>query len=161
MEGWIARVNFLAHHCPELEIAPIDQEGRQLIAEQMCLGQASQKDLSRADPWPHLRSWLSTEQALALETMAPKDFALPRRKRPVPLRYEGARVILSSKLQDFYDVEASALELCAGRVRITCELLAPNGRPAQITDDLEAFWNSSYEGVKKELRGRYPKHEWR
>jgi ATP-dependent helicase HrpB len=41
------------------------------------------------------------------------------------------------------------------------EILAPNQRPVQITEDLAAFWNTSYAAVKKDLRGRYPKHEWR
>jgi ATP-dependent helicase HrpB len=39
-------------------------------------------------------------------------------------------------------------------------LLAPNGRPVQITDDLESFWRTTYAGVRRQLRGRYPKHQW-
>jgi len=41
------------------------------------------------------------------------------------------------------------------------EILAPNFRPAQVTDDLEGFWERTYPELKKELRRRYPKHEWR
>jgi ATP-dependent helicase HrpB len=40
-------------------------------------------------------------------------------------------------------------------------VLAPSQRPVQITDDLEGFWQNSYPQIKKDLRGRYPKHEWR
>lgn len=160
-ETLMARINFAAEHCPELGIAAIDANARALIAEQACLGCVSQKDLDQVDILPHLNNWLTTEQRLAMDTLVPEAIALPKRRRPIPLRYEAGRAIISSKLQDFYDVPAKQLTICDGRVPLTCELLAPNGRPAQVTDDLEGFWQNSYESVKKELKGRYPKHEWR
>ena len=43
---------------------------------------------------------------------------------------------------------------------LVVELLAPNGRPAQVTDDLASFWQNTYPEVRKQLRGRYPKHDW-
>ncbi|MGE9292688.1 MAG: ATP-dependent helicase C-terminal domain-containing protein, partial [Puniceicoccales bacterium] len=96
-----------------------------------------------------------------MESLVPETIELPRRRRAVTLRYEDGRAIVSSKLQDFYDVPHKELTICGGRYPLVVELLAPNGRPAQLTTDLDAFWTTSYEGVKKELRGRYPKHEWR
>ncbi|MEO1961303.1 MAG: ATP-dependent helicase C-terminal domain-containing protein, partial [Paracoccus sp. (in: a-proteobacteria)] len=45
-------------------------------------------------------------------------------------------------------------------VRVTVHLLAPNGRPAQITQDLQSFWANTYAEVRKDLRGRYPRHAW-
>ena len=47
-----------------------------------------------------------------------------------------------------------------GRVPLVLHLLAPNHRPQQVTDDLASFWASAYQEVRKELRGRYPKHHW-
>ncbi|MEM8549858.1 MAG: ATP-dependent helicase HrpB [Verrucomicrobiota bacterium] len=161
VERWIQRVNFAAAHCPELDIAPLDAEGRLIILEQICHGATSAKHLREAKVWPFLQDWLTAEQAAALEPLVPEEVTLPRRNRPVMLRYEEGRAIVSSKLQDFYDVPHSALTINAGRTPLVVELLAPNGRPAQVTTDLDAFWHTSYEGVKKELRGRYPKHEWR
>ncbi len=161
IERWIARVNFAAVHCPELDIEPLDEEGRLMILEQICHGAVSAKELREVQARPYVYDWLTQEQRAALETLVPESIVLPRRRRSVTLRYEDDRAIVSSKLQDFYDVPHQQLTICAGRYPLVVELLAPNGRPAQLTTDLDAFWETSYEGVKKELRGRYPKHEWR
>jgi len=48
-----------------------------------------------------------------------------------------------------------------GKVQMLVELLAPNQRPAHLTDDLDGFWGGAYQHVRKDLAGRYPKHEWR
>ncbi len=50
--------------------------------------------------------------------------------------------------------------LARGRVPLVLEILAPNQRPVQVTDDLASFWRTTYAAVRRELRGRYPKHDW-
>jgi ATP-dependent helicase HrpB len=50
--------------------------------------------------------------------------------------------------------------IAAGRVAVLVHLLAPNGRPQQVTDDLSSFWRNTYAEVRKQLRARYPKHAW-
>ncbi|GHB97159.1 ATP-dependent helicase HrpB [Cerasicoccus arenae] len=165
-DDWIKRVNFASQSFPELEIEPIDADARAMILEQFCYGCVSYKDIRDKDPWPFLKDWLTGEQLAALNYMAPETFDLPNRRKPASIRYEpdapgGPRAVISSKLQDFYDVDQKILTLGGGRIPMVIEMLAPNGRPCQITEDLVNFWKTSYEGVKKELRGRYPKHEWR
>ena len=87
---------------------------------------------------------------------------LPRRKRQVRIRYESdGRAFIASKLQDFYDVPGDSLKIANGQVSLLVELLAPNQRPAHLTDDLDGFWEGAYQHVRKDLAGRYPKHEWR
>ncbi|MGF1451852.1 MAG: ATP-dependent helicase C-terminal domain-containing protein [Opitutales bacterium] len=161
VDRWLQRLNFAAKHCPELEIEPLDEAGRQLIIEQAVAGCLSAKDVRNADVWPHVKSWLSREQRAALDHLVPESFKLPRRNKATAIRYEDDRAILASKLQDFYDADPKSLVVCGGRVPLTLELLAPNGRPAQTTTDLAGFWENSYPAVRKELKGRYPKHEWR
>ena len=87
---------------------------------------------------------------------------LPGRHRPAKIRYEAdGRAIITSKLQNFYDVPGAALKVANGQVALLVELLAPNQRPVHLTNDLDAFWDGAYAYVRKELAGRYPKHEWR
>jgi len=163
VEAFIRRVNFAARHCPELEIAPIDAEARRLLLEELCLGATSQKEVREREVLPAVRGWLSQEQRAALDSLVPEGLSLPRRNRPFPIRYsdDGTEAVLAARIQDFYDVSGKQLRIAGGRFALKLELLAPNGRPAQVTEDIDAFWATSYPEVKKQLKGRYPKHEWR
>ena len=60
-----------------------------------------------------------------------------------------------------FPINNKPITIAQGRVRVLVHILAPNQRPVQITDDLGSFWANTYAQVKKDLRGRYPKHEWR
>lgn len=162
VEKWIQRVNFVALHCPETEISPIDAAVRLLLTQQVCHGALGYRDLRDRQVFPIIKQWISSEQQYYLDTYAPLELHLPRRKQPVSIRYESdGRAFIASKLQDFYDVSGSNLRIADGRVSLLAELLAPNGRPAHLTDDLDGFWDGAYQHVRKELAGRYPKHEWR
>lgn len=162
VESWIQRVNFVAKHCPETEIAPIDDEARQLLIEQICHGALSYKDIKDRPVLNAVKEWISPEQQYYIDAYAPAEMELPRRKRPAKIRYEAdGRAFIASKLQDFYDVSGNSLKVANGQVSLLVELLAPNGRPAHLTDDLDGFWEGAYQHVRKDLAGRYPKHEWR
>lgn len=66
---------------------------------------------------------------------------------------------MSAKLQDFFGV-AQTPKLAGGIVPVKVTLLSPAQRPVAVTDDLEGFWKTGYPLVRKEMRGRYPKHNW-
>jgi ATP-dependent helicase HrpB len=67
--------------------------------------------------------------------------------------------VLAVRIQEVFGLRETPL-LAAGRVRVLLHLLAPNGRPQQVTDDLASFWASTYPLIRKELRARYPRHAW-
>ena len=67
---------------------------------------------------------------------------------------------VAARIQDLYGV-AQGLTIGRGRVPLRIEVLAPNHRPIQITDDLTTFWRDSYPRIKQELQRKYPKHQWR
>ncbi|MGJ8639792.1 MAG: ATP-dependent helicase HrpB [Opitutaceae bacterium] len=162
VEQWIARVNFVAMHCPETEVAPIDEEARQMLVEQICHGGLSYKEIKDRPVLSVVKTWISPEQHYYIDTYAPPTMELPRRRNPAKIRYEiDGRAFISSKLQDFYDVPSAQLKVANGNVTLLVELLAPNQRQAHLTDDLDGFWEGAYLHVRKDLAGRYPKHEWR
>jgi len=162
VDNWIQRVNFVAQHCPETEIPAIDDEARQLLVEQICHGALSYKEIKDRPVLATVQEWISPEQHYYIDTYAPATMDLPRRRNPAKIRYEAdGRAFIASKLQDFYDVPGSSLTVANGKVPLLVELLAPNQRPAHLTDDLDGFWDGAYAHVRKELAGRYPKHEWR
>ncbi len=161
VERWIARVNFAAKRLPELGISPIDEAGLELIYTDICFGKTYAREVREAPVKRALHGWLSAEQRMAVEQLLPEEVILPRKKRPAVLRYEGEKVYLSATVQDLYDVPAEKFSLAGGRIVFTVEVLAPNRRPVQVTENIAAFWQNSYAQVRKDLKGRYPKHEWR
>jgi ATP-dependent helicase HrpB len=77
------------------------------------------------------------------------------------IRYAAdAAPILSARIQDLYDLTQTPT-IAMGRMPLVVEILAPNQRPVQVTQDLAGFWTTAYPALKKALQKRYPKHEWR
>ena len=160
-DRFVARINFAATQCPELEIKPIDDAARRLVLEQFCLGDKSWRSVRNKDVFPFLCEWLSREQRTALDQLVPEEINLPARKSPARLRFdEDGEVTLAATVQDLYDLDNTPT-IASGNYLLRVEVLAPNRRPVQVTRDLAAFWKDSYSTIKNELAGRYPKHEWR
>ena len=67
--------------------------------------------------------------------------------------------MLAVKLQEMFGCQETP-RVADGQVPLQVHLLSPAGRPLQITQDLAGFWRSSYQEVKREMKGRYPKHPW-
>jgi ATP-dependent helicase HrpB len=110
-------------------------------------------------PSPDWRSLLPAEVARPLARLAPEHFVAPTGRR-VRLEYkDDGSVVASIKLQELFGLDESP-RLGPRREPITFSLLAPSGRPVQTTKDLRSFWQSTYPEVRKELRGRYPRHAW-
>jgi ATP-dependent helicase HrpB len=106
-----------------------------------------------------LRAQLLPGQLRALDHEAPERLRLPS-GRLAPLVYErGKPPSLAARIQDLFGL-ATTPRLAGGRVRVVVEILAPSNRPVQVTDDLDSFWKRTYPEVRKQLRGRYPKHAW-
>lgn len=159
-DQWVARLNTLAAFLPEYEFPAFGEEEKLAVLEQLCLGSFSYKQIKDLPVIDELRSFLPRHLAGLLDDLAPVRIDLPSGKKG-RIRYEtGQKPILSAQLQHLYDYPGTP-SLAGGRIPLKVEILAPNQRPVQITEDLAAFWNTSYAAVKKDLRGRYPKHEWR
>jgi ATP-dependent helicase HrpB len=162
VDAWIRRVNFLSKHCPELGIPPFDEAARRMVIEEVCAGAVAYRDIRDRPVFGVVRGWLSHEQAMALESYCPEKIVLPRKKHPARIEYtEDGQAEVEATVQELYDFPGTKLRVCLGKVPMVVCIQSPARRTQQRTTDLDAFWKGSYEGVKKELRGRYPKHEWR
>jgi ATP-dependent helicase HrpB len=118
-----------------------------------CRGRTNLPDLDRPERWldPGARS--------RLDRLAPERLALPS-GRTTALDYrEDESVVAAAKLQELFGLGETP-RIGGGTVPVVFELLAPNGRPVQTTRDLRGFWERTYPEVRRELRGRYPRHPW-
>jgi ATP-dependent helicase HrpB len=102
---------------------------------------------------------LSWDQRRELDALAPTQLAVPSGSR-VRIDYTDASApAVSVRLQEVFGLEATP-RIGGGRVPVTFKLLSPAQRPVQVTRDLGSFWRGSYAEVRKDMRGRYPKHYW-
>jgi ATP-dependent helicase HrpB len=111
-----------------------------------------------------LSAMLDYEQRRALDAHAPEELKVPSgmtRRLEYGTRDDdaGAPPVLAVKLQELFGL-ADTPRVGDGRIAVMLHLLSPAGRPIQVTQDLAGFWNRTYPEVKKELKGRYPRHPW-
>jgi ATP-dependent helicase HrpB len=155
----LERIRFLQSAMPELNL-PADRDAllTNAVAE-LCAGQRSFADVRRADAGAALRRQLTPHQLHTLDREAPTQYRLPS-GRTVAVRYEADKPpSVAARIQELFGLTATP-RLAGGRVPLVIQLLAPNQRPVQITDDLASFWRTTYPEVRRQLRGRYPKHAW-
>jgi len=106
-----------------------------------------------------LHALLTWEQQRRLDELAPTHLVVPSGSR-IPIEYlADAAPSLSVRLQEVFGL-ADTPRIAGGRVPVMMKLLSPAQRPVQVTQDLRSFWEKGYHDVKKELKGRYPKHYW-
>jgi ATP-dependent helicase HrpB len=119
-------------------------------------------NISTADHWRKfdtlnaLRAMLDWNQMQALDHAAPAHFETPL-GRHIPIDYSGEHPEISLRLQEMFGQTTHPM---VGHTPLRVTLLSPAGRPLQTTMDIPGFWASSYADVRKDMRGRYPKHPW-
>ncbi|GAB3276827.1 ATP-dependent helicase HrpB [Parahaliea aestuarii] len=115
-------------------------------------------DFARLDLRSILQALLPWPQPLELERLAPERIAVPSGSS-IAVDYSQSPPVLAVKLQEMFGCEDGP-RICNGGVALCIHLLSPAGRPLQVTTDLASFWRNGYAEVRKEMRGRYPKHPW-
>jgi ATP-dependent helicase HrpB len=122
-------------------------------------GMRGKADLQRLNLKDLLESMLTWEQRRKLEDSAPTHWIVPSGSR-VPIDYSDIDApTLAVRLQELFGMADTPL-IAGGRVPLTLLLLSPAQRPVQVTRDLASFWSHTYFEVRKDLKGRYPKHYW-
>jgi ATP-dependent helicase HrpB len=159
VERLCARVAFLRRAMPELEVPSLDEAALLGLLPDLVVGRRRLSELRDVPLEPLLRARLGPRALRLLDEQAPDSIPVPTGRR-LPLRYDpDGSPVLAVKLQELFGLAASP-RVAAGRVPVLLHLLSPAGRPVQVTSDLASFWSRTYPEVRKELRGRYPKHPW-
>ncbi len=143
---------------PDVSDAFLAQNLEQWLAPYLT-GMRSAEQLKKLDLFSILAARLDWHQQSQLDREAPTHLTVPSGSR-IRLRYiPGESPVLAVRLQEMFGL-ADTPRVCHNTVPVLLHLLSPAKRPMQITQDLRGFWKSAYHEVKKELRGRYPKHHW-
>ncbi len=121
-------------------------------------GLRNSADLGRLDLGPALRARLDWEQMHLIDRLAPAKFTTPL-GREVPLDYADGAPEIAVRLQEMFGVTEHPT-VGPRRLPLKITLLSPARRPVQTTTDLPGFWATSYADVRKDMRGRYPRHPW-
>ncbi len=156
----IERSKFLNVHFPEFDFDPIEEEDLLQVLEALCYGKKNWKQIRNTEVYPFFADYLGADKLRIMDEFAPQFLLLGNASKRYRLFYSKKEVVLRIKLQDLYD-QRKHPTLAYNSFPVVLEVLAPNGNPVQRTQDLNAFWDSSYLQIKKDLAGRYPKHEWR
>lgn len=122
-------------------------------------GMRRRSDLDRLDLGQILATVLGWERQRALDALAPATIPIPSGRRAAIDYADPAQPVLAVKLQEMFG-QAETPRVGGGRVPVAIHLLSPAGRPLQVTRDLAGFWAGSYAEVRKDMRGRYPRHPW-
>lgn len=113
-------------------------------------------DWKQFDLLPPLRAMLDWDQQQRLDKAAPPHFETPL-GRKIPIDYAGENPGITLRIQEMFGVTTHP---CVGRVPLRVTLLSPGQKPVQVTQDIVGFWATSYADVRRDMRGRYPRHPW-
>ncbi|WP_042160713.1 ATP-dependent helicase HrpB [Paenibacillus gorillae] len=122
-------------------------------------GMKNRNDLQRLNMFQVLQSVYSWQQCQQLDEMVPTHITVPSGSR-IPVDYSDPEApFIAVRLQELFGLRETPM-LAGGKLPLTIHLLSPSQRPVQVTRDLGSFWSGAYFEVKKDLKGRYPKHYW-
>ncbi len=154
-----ARLQTAARTWPKEPWPDVSDDGLRAWLPEICAGKSRLEQIEATDWALEIDQHLDYRLRQRLDTEFPKQLTVPSGSH-IRLDYQsGAEPILAVRLQELFGLSATP-RIARGRIAVLLHLLAPNGRPAQVTSDLASFWNETYPQVRKELRARYPKHAW-
>ena len=163
LRQWRERVRCLRDWMPDLGLpdlsddalmATLDDWLQPAFAGKTRLDALGEDDLANA-----LKSGLDWSLRQRIDALAPTRITVPSGMERRIEYAHGQPPVLAVKLQELFGL-ADTPRVADGRVPVLLHLLSPSGKPLQVTSDLRNFWNSTYTEVKKEMKGRYPKHPW-
>ena len=163
LREWQARVAAVRQWCPELGLPAVDDDALAADAEDwlwpLVQGQARVDEIAAAALAEAVRGRLDFAQRREVDVLAPVDIEVPSGQRRRLAYTQGEAPVLAVKLQEMFGL-ADTPRIARGRVPVMLHLLSPRQAPLQVTQDLRGFWERTYPLVRKEMKGRYPRHPW-
>jgi ATP-dependent helicase HrpB len=161
LRTWQQRVQFLhrldPQHWPDVSDEHLLATAEEWLAPYLN-GASRRAHLDGINMHAALTGLLGWEQQHKLGELAPTHISVPSGSR-IAIDYGNQPPILAVRLQEMFGLKDTP-RIAGGRVALLLHLLSPARRPVQVTQDLAGFWGTSYFYVKKDLKGRYPKHHW-
>jgi ATP-dependent helicase HrpB len=155
------RLAFLHRHLPgwpDVTDAALASSAREWLLPRL-MGVRRREDADRLDLSAALLDRLDWRQRARVDELAPTHVEVPSGSR-IRIDYEDPDApVLAVRIQELFGSKTTP-KVAGDAVMLTLHLLSPAHRPVQVTRDLAGFWQSSYFDVRRELRGRYPKHAW-
>lgn len=155
----VARIRVARVLYPDYGFPAMDADDWRLVYEELCEGKRSWDEIERASLKSHVCRYIGAGLADFLDKALPARLKLKSGRFGRLTYAEGRPAELSARIGDFIGMKPR-LALCEGRLPVLFDILAPNHRTVQKTEDLGAFWKGSYLAIKKELQRKYPKHPW-
>ncbi|KAF1713825.1 ATP-dependent helicase HrpB [Pseudoxanthomonas yeongjuensis] len=163
LRQWRERVRCLREWMPELELPDLSEEA--LLAsldgwlQPAFVGKTRLDALAEDELAEALKSRMEWSQRQRIDQLAPVRIAVPSGMERRIEYAHGQPPVLAVKLQELFGL-ADTPRVADGRIAVVLHLLSPGGKPLQVTQDLRGFWERTYPEVKKEMKGRYPRHPW-
>ncbi|MET0288613.1 MAG: ATP-dependent helicase HrpB, partial [Pseudoxanthomonas sp.] len=168
LRQWRARVQNLRAWLPELGVPDLSEAALMDTLETWLTPAFSGKTrldaLDEGALGEALKSGLDWSLRQRIDALAPTRIEVPsglERRIDYGVEHDGSprAPVLAVKLQELFGL-GDTPRVAEGRVALTLHLLSPGGKPLQVTQDLRSFWANTYAEVKKEMKGRYPRHPW-
>jgi ATP-dependent helicase HrpB len=163
LQQWRTRVNCLRQWMPDLNLPDLSDAAllatRETWLKPAFHGKARLDALSESELANALKALVDWNLQQQIDTHAPARISVPSGLERAIEYHEGAPPVLAVKLQELFGL-AETPRIANNRIPLTLHLLSPGGKPLQITQDLKSFWERTYPEVKKEMKGRYPRHPW-
>ncbi|MBP5248289.1 MAG: ATP-dependent RNA helicase [Fibrobacter sp.] len=150
----LAAINF-----PEYSLPEWSKEDMDIVVEDFMDGIFLMRDLSADRFRKKMKEYFGENMIGWMEKMFPDTLVLPNGKKARYRYEEDSPVEISARIEDFMQMRGEHT-IAQGKIKVRYDILAPNFRTAQKTWDLTGFWKNTYPQIRKELRGRYPKHPW-
>ena len=155
----LRKMKLSAIHFPDYGLPPWNEEDINLVTDDFLSGFFLIRDLNAERFRTHLEDYFGRNMLPWLHKTFPDSFPLPNGRKAKYLYEDDGLVELSARIADLMLFRGEHF-IAEGKVKVRYDILAPNYRTVQKTWDITGFWQNTYPDIRKELRGRYPKHPW-